>query len=52
MVSFTFLAGGYDVFVAAYVFNAAAGTLNVTNRSPTGANPSWIAPHPTNKSII
>ncbi|KAF5309860.1 hypothetical protein D9619_010500 [Psilocybe cf. subviscida] len=52
MVNFTILAGGYDVFVATYLFNSAASTLSLLSKSPTGANPSWITQHPTNRSLI
>ncbi|THH31642.1 hypothetical protein EUX98_g2531 [Antrodiella citrinella] len=52
MVNFTILAGGYTSFVASYLFNSDASTLTLLNESPTGANPSWITLHPTNKSIL
>ncbi|THU98631.1 hypothetical protein K435DRAFT_660635 [Dendrothele bispora CBS 962.96] len=52
MVNFTILAGGYDVFIASYLFNSDAGTLNVTGRFPSGANPSWITPGIGNRSIF
>jgi 6-phosphogluconolactonase (cycloisomerase 2 family) len=52
MVNFTILAGGYDVFVATYLFNSAASTLSLMSKSPTGTNPSWITQHPTNRSLI
>ncbi|KAK7052190.1 putative isomerase YbhE [Favolaschia claudopus] len=45
-------AGGYDVFIAAYLFNAATSTLTLAGKYPSGANPSWITPHPTNKSVL
>ncbi|KAJ7489308.1 Lactonase, 7-bladed beta-propeller-domain-containing protein [Mycena latifolia] len=49
---FTILAGGYDVFIAAYLFNAATSSLTLVGKYPSGANPSWITAHPTNKSIL
>ena len=52
MVNFTILAGGYTSFVVSYLFNSDTNSLSVLNQSPTGANPSWIALHPTNKSIL
>ncbi|KAI0777681.1 putative isomerase YbhE [Trametes elegans] len=52
MVNFTILAGGYTSFVASYLFNSDTSSLSLLNQSPTGANPSWIALHPTNKSIL
>ncbi|KAH9896868.1 putative isomerase YbhE [Cubamyces lactineus] len=52
MVNFTILAGGYTSFVASYLFNSDTNALTLLNQSPTGANPSWISLHPTNKSIL
>ncbi|PIL27506.1 hypothetical protein GSI_10657 [Ganoderma sinense ZZ0214-1] len=52
MVKFTILAGGYSSAIATYLFNSNANTLSLVHQSPTGANPSWIALHPTNKSIL
>ncbi|KAJ7472376.1 Lactonase, 7-bladed beta-propeller-domain-containing protein [Mycena galericulata] len=52
MVAFTIFAGGYDVFIAAYLFNTANSSLSLLNKYPSGANPSWITPHPTNKNIL
>ncbi|KAF9028017.1 hypothetical protein BDZ89DRAFT_1133836 [Hymenopellis radicata] len=52
MVSFTILAGGYDLFVATYLFNPAASTLSLAGKYPTGANCSWITLHPTNESVL
>ncbi|KAI0764966.1 putative isomerase YbhE [Fomes fomentarius] len=52
MVNFTILAGGYSTFIATYLFNSDANTLTVLGENPSGQNPSWIALHPTNKSIL
>ncbi|KAH9920005.1 putative isomerase YbhE [Epithele typhae] len=52
MVNFAILAGGYTSFVVSYLFNSHTNTLSILNQSPTGANPSWIALHPTNKSVL
>ncbi|KAF8347450.1 Lactonase, 7-bladed beta-propeller-domain-containing protein [Amanita rubescens] len=52
MVNFTFLAGGYDVFIASYLFCSETLTLSLLNKYPTGQNPSWISAHPLNKGII
>ena len=52
MVNFTILAGGYDVFIASYLFNSDASALSVLGQYPSGTNPSWITPHPTNQSIF
>ncbi|KAI5116803.1 hypothetical protein M0805_007015 [Coniferiporia weirii] len=52
MVNFTLIAGGYTSFVATYVFNSDSNVLSLIGQSTTGANPSWIALHPTNNSIL
>jgi len=52
MVSFTILAGGYDLSIATYLFRSDTSTLTVAAKYPTGSNPSWITSHPTNKSIL
>ncbi|KAI0746768.1 putative isomerase YbhE [Daedaleopsis nitida] len=52
MVNFTILAGGFSSFIASYVFDSDANTLTLLGQNPTGQNPSWIALHPTNKSIL
>ncbi|KAF9449838.1 putative isomerase YbhE [Macrolepiota fuliginosa MF-IS2] len=52
MVSFKILAGGYDVFIATYLFNPQTSSLSVASRSPTGLNVSWITQHPTNPIIL
>ncbi|RDB26616.1 hypothetical protein Hypma_005576 [Hypsizygus marmoreus] len=52
MVAFTILAGGYDVFVATYLFDSASSSLSLLSKSPTGPSPSWLSLHPTNKSIL
>ncbi|KAG6878472.1 hypothetical protein C0993_006314 [Termitomyces sp. T159_Od127] len=52
MVKFTILAGGFAQFVATYLFDSEAGSLNLVKENPTGKNPSWIASHPENSSIL
>jgi len=52
MVSFTILAGGFSTFVATYVFNADTSSLTLMKQTTTGKNPSWIASHPQNSSIL
>ena len=42
MVQFTILAGGYDIFIAAYLFNAATSTLTLQGKFLSGNSPSWI----------
>ncbi|KAJ7088704.1 Lactonase, 7-bladed beta-propeller-domain-containing protein [Mycena epipterygia] len=52
MVNFTILAGGFASFIATYVFDSDTGTLSLTQQTETGTNPSWIASHPQNLSIL
>ena len=52
MVNFTILSGGYDLFIASYLFNSDASTLSLVNKYPTGINPSWLSVHPTNSSVL
>ncbi|KAF8811102.1 hypothetical protein BYT27DRAFT_7184481 [Phlegmacium glaucopus] len=52
MVNFTILAGGFSTFIATYVFDSDASSLLLTKQNPTGENPSWIASHPRNSSIL
>ena len=52
MVNFTILAGGYATFIQSYLFDSEAGSLTTLSQSPSGTNPSWIALHPTNQSIL
>ncbi|KAI0794979.1 putative isomerase YbhE [Abortiporus biennis] len=52
MVNFTIIAGGYTSFIATYLFNSDTSSLSVLGQYQSGANPSWIALHPTNKSIL
>jgi 6-phosphogluconolactonase (cycloisomerase 2 family) len=49
---YTILAGGYTNAIATYQFDAGRGTLKYISQSNSGANPSWIALHPTNHSIL
>ncbi|KAG6873715.1 hypothetical protein C0995_012179 [Termitomyces sp. Mi166 len=52
MVEFTILAGGFAQFIATYLFDSEAGSLTLVKRNPAGENPSWIASHPKNSSIL
>ncbi len=53
MVNFTVLAGGFSSFIATYVFDLDAMTLSLANKNDIdGSNPSWIALHPQNSSIL
>jgi hypothetical protein len=52
MVNFTILAGGFSTFIATYVFDSDAGSLSLIQQNNASINPSWIASHQTNKSIL
>lgn len=52
MVNFTILAGGFSSFVVSYLFDSEASTLTLLRNTTTGVNPSWIASHPQNTSIL
>lgn len=52
MVNLTIIAGGYTSFIVSYLFNPDASSLTLLSNSSTGTNPSWIASHPTNSSIL
>ncbi|KAF8217825.1 Lactonase, 7-bladed beta-propeller-domain-containing protein [Mycena galopus ATCC 62051] len=52
MVAFTIFAGGYDLFVAAYIFNTANSSLTLAAKYPSGINCSWIMGHPTDNAIL
>ncbi|KAK0494519.1 putative isomerase YbhE [Armillaria luteobubalina] len=52
MVNLTILAGGYDLFIASYLFNSNTASLSLMGQYPSGPNTSWITLHPTNKSIL
>ncbi|KAF5340318.1 hypothetical protein D9611_007804 [Ephemerocybe angulata] len=54
MVSWRILAGGYDAFIATYIFTATANsyTLDLWAKSATGQNPTWLAKHPSNHSLV
>ncbi|TFK36304.1 Lactonase, 7-bladed beta-propeller-domain-containing protein [Crucibulum laeve] len=52
MVNFTILSGGFSAFIATYVFDSDTSTLTLLKQNPTGQNPSWIASHQQNTSIL
>jgi len=52
MVNYTIFAGGFSTFIASYLFDSESNTLTLLQQVPTGANPSWIASHPQNTSIL
>ncbi|KAJ7618292.1 Lactonase, 7-bladed beta-propeller-domain-containing protein [Mycena polygramma] len=52
MVKFTIYTGGYTSFIVSYLFDTQTASLTYLKTIDTSANPSWLAPHPTNPSII
>ncbi|KAF5374093.1 hypothetical protein D9615_008896 [Tricholomella constricta] len=52
MVKFMILAGGFSQFIATYLFDSDASSLTLIKHSQTGENPSWIASHPKNSSVL
>ncbi|KAJ7582540.1 Lactonase, 7-bladed beta-propeller-domain-containing protein [Mycena floridula] len=52
MVNFTILAGGFSSFIATYVFNSDSATLSLVKQNAGASNPSWIASHPQNLSML
>ena len=54
MVSFKILGGAYGNFIATYLFTTDGNTssLTVTSRKSSPQNPSWLAAHPSNSSLI
>ncbi|KAJ3915123.1 Lactonase, 7-bladed beta-propeller-domain-containing protein [Lentinula edodes] len=54
MVNFTILAGGFSVpgLISTYVFNNDTNTLSIAAQSLSGDNPSWIALHPQDPSVL
>ncbi|KAG9035934.1 hypothetical protein FRB95_010142 [Tulasnella sp. JGI-2019a] len=51
---YTILVGAYSKVITTLSFDPSTSpaTLNVVGTSPAGFNPSWIAQHPTDKSLI
>lgn len=52
MPSYQILVGSYSKEISTLVFDSDAGTLKVTSTVSSGQSPSWIAQHPTAKSLI
>jgi len=52
MVSFSILAGGYDLFIASYIFNNVTSSLTLHTKYPSGSNPSWITLNPVDHSVL
>ena len=46
------LVGSYTNEVSTLAFDPEARTLTVTSSISVGHHPSWITPHPTDKSIV
>ncbi|CEL56583.1 hypothetical protein RSOLAG1IB_07932 [Rhizoctonia solani AG-1 IB] len=50
--TFTLLVGAYGSVITSIRFDTASSKLSVLGTSPSGTNPSWIATHPLNNSVI
>ncbi|KAG9080277.1 hypothetical protein FRC06_006839, partial [Ceratobasidium sp. 370] len=50
--TFTLLVGAYGTVITSIRFDTASKDLAVLGSSPSGTNPSWIATHPLNSSIL
>ncbi|CAE6444100.1 unnamed protein product [Rhizoctonia solani] len=50
--AFTLLVGAYSSVITSIRFDTASPNLSVLGTSPSGSNPSWIATHPLNNSIL
>ncbi|CUA67858.1 hypothetical protein RSOLAG22IIIB_03289 [Rhizoctonia solani] len=51
-MAYKLLVGGYTATIATLLFNAPSSSLSTIATTPAGINPSWIASHPTNKSLV
>ncbi|QRV88186.1 lactonase, 7-bladed beta-propeller [Ceratobasidium sp. AG-Ba] len=52
MVSYKILVGAYSSVITTLKFDSTSSSLPTIATSYAGQNPSWIAAHPTNKSVI
>ncbi|CAE6414625.1 unnamed protein product [Rhizoctonia solani] len=50
--TFTLLVGAYGSVITSVRFDTSSSDLTVLGTSPSGLNPSWIATHPLNNSIL
>ncbi|KDN43842.1 hypothetical protein RSAG8_05835, partial [Rhizoctonia solani AG-8 WAC10335] len=50
--SFTLPVGAYGSIITGVRFDPSSSNLTVLGTSPSGLNPSWIATHPLNNSIL
>ncbi|KEP48264.1 lactonase, 7-bladed beta-propeller [Rhizoctonia solani 123E] len=51
-MAYKLLVGGYATTIATLLFNPASSSLSNIATTSAGFNPSWIATHPTNKSVV
>ncbi|CAE6474985.1 unnamed protein product [Rhizoctonia solani] len=51
-MSYKLLIGGYATTIATLLFNPASSSLSTIATTSAGINPTWIATHPTNKSVV
>jgi hypothetical protein len=52
MVKLNLLAGGSINFIASYLFDSVEQTLTLTQKNPSGQNPSWIEQSIVNPAIL
>ncbi|KAF8602594.1 putative isomerase YbhE [Ceratobasidium sp. AG-I] len=52
MSTSTILVGGYTSIITALLFKSSSSSLSTLSTSYAGTNPSWLAVHPTNKSVL
>ncbi|KAG8689443.1 hypothetical protein FRC08_010943, partial [Ceratobasidium sp. 394] len=50
--TFTILVGAYGSNLTSILFDPSSKELSVLGTSPSGPNPSWIATHPRNSSVL
>jgi len=50
--TFTLLVGAYSSVITSIRFDPSSTILSVLGSSPSGTNPSWIATHPLNSSVL
>ncbi|CAE6432408.1 unnamed protein product [Rhizoctonia solani] len=51
-MSYKLLISGYATTIATLLFNPASSSLSTIATTSAGYNPSWIAIHPTNRSVV
>lgn len=52
MLSLKILVGSYTSVITTLLFSTSPPSLRIYSTSPAGSNPSWIASHPSNRSLL